>query len=169
MSRSGYSDDGDDQWAFIRYRGAVASAMRGKYGQAFLNEMLAAMDALPEKRLIAEDLMEVEGAVCAIGAVGKARGIDMTQLDPENIERVADTFGIADCLAREIVYTNDECFDRETPAERFVAMRAWIKNQIWHARGCVDNPSGETPRYPKDLGLWNPRYHYKAVVALNEI
>lgn len=32
MSRCGYSDD-YDQWALIRWRGAVESAIRGKRGQ----------------------------------------------------------------------------------------------------------------------------------------
>ena len=46
MSRSGYGDD-IGQWDLIRWRGAVQSAMCGKRGQAFLKEMLAALDALP--------------------------------------------------------------------------------------------------------------------------
>ena len=70
MSRSGYSDDWDigDNSGWL-YRGAVERAIKGKRGQAFLKEMLAAMDALPEPKLIAEEL-EQEGAVCAIGSVG---------------------------------------------------------------------------------------------------
>lgn len=58
MSRSGYTDDGWDdesaQWAAIRYAGALKSAVRGKKGQAFLRELLAALDAMPVKRLIRE-------------------------------------------------------------------------------------------------------------------
>ena len=57
MSRSGYVDDMCDEWALIRYRGAVKSAIRGKRGQAFLREMLAALDAMPEKRLISGALV----------------------------------------------------------------------------------------------------------------
>ena len=57
MSRSGYVDDMCDQWAMIRYRGAVRSAIRGRRGQAFLREMLAALDAMPEKRLTAGALV----------------------------------------------------------------------------------------------------------------
>jgi len=57
MSRSGYTEDNDDQWALIRWRGAVKSAMRGKRGQAFLRELLAALDAMSVKRLIANDLV----------------------------------------------------------------------------------------------------------------
>lgn len=133
MSRSGYSDDIDDNWSWIRWRGYVASAIRGKRGQAFLREMLAAMDAMPEKKLIANDLETADGAVCAIGSVGKARGIDMSSLDPEDYSTVAATFGINEKLVQEIVYMNDEAFDNywcKTPEERFQKMRAWIASHI---------------------------------------
>jgi hypothetical protein len=127
MSRSGYSDDceGGDL-----YRGAVASAIRGKRGQAFLKEMLQALDALPEKTLIDYDLKR-DGQFCAIGAVGHARGVDMSDLDPEDIEHVAATFGIAAAMAREIVYENDEANWRiEMPEQRFERMRTWISQTI---------------------------------------
>jgi len=151
MSRSGYIEDMDDQWAFIRWRGYVASAIRGKRGQAFLREMLAAMDAMPEKRLIAKELECADG-VCAIGTVGKARGVDMSALDPENYDAVATTFGINEKLAQEIVYMNDEAFIFETDAKgcikrdengkslyltpegRFEKMRAWIVSHIREPR-----------------------------------
>lgn len=162
MSRSGYVDDMEDRWQHIRWRGAVTSALRGKYGQAFLNEMLAALDALPEKKLIRDEL-EAEGAVCAIGAVGQARGLDMKGVDPTNSDRVADLFGIADALAREIVYTNDELFWKETPEQRFAAMRDWIRSEIWIWRGCVDDPDGEGD-HRMHRGL-----HWKAVIAWNEV
>jgi hypothetical protein len=133
MSRSGYSDDFDDNWQQIIWRGAVASAIRGKRGQAFLKEMLAAMDALPEKKLIAEEL-ELDGAVCAIGAVGKARGLDMSKIDPEEKDQVTCAFGIAGALASEIAYENDEAANwyrnEETPEARFTRMRNWVKSKI---------------------------------------
>lgn len=130
MSRAGYCDGDDDQWGSIRWRGAVASAIRGKRGQAFLREMLTAMDALPEKKLVAHEL-EMDGQVCAIGSVGMARGIDMSQLDPENYSKIADTFGISEALAREIVYENDEGGWRDdTPEKRFERMRAWVVNNL---------------------------------------
>lgn len=131
MSRSGYSDDCDNEWMLIRCRGAVASAMRGKRGQAFLYEMLHALHSLPEHKLIAEDL-EKDGRVCAIGAVGKARGIDMAKLDPEDAEGIAAAFGISPALAREIVFENDDDWSSrdETPEARFIRMRKWIEDHI---------------------------------------
>lgn len=130
MSRSGYSDDADDQWASICWRGAVTSAIRGKRGQAFLKEMAVSLEALPVKVLVASKL-EDEGAVCAIGSVGKKRGVDMSKIDPEDYHSVAGSFGISEALAREIMYMNDEGgFWEETPEARFQRMQAWVKKLI---------------------------------------
>lgn len=129
MSRANYSDD-LEQGVLAMWRGAVRSAINGRRGQAFLKEMLAALDALPQKRLIS-DALECGGEVCAIGSVGKARGIDMSRLDPEYSEQIAHTFGIADALTREIEYINDEAeWKAETPEERFVRVRAWVVSKI---------------------------------------
>ena len=118
------------------------SAIRGKRGQAFLREMLAALDAMPEKKLITEDLerqpeglpfaLREEGGVCAMGSVGKARGIDMTALDPHEPDQIAATFGVAEVLAREIAFENDEGgpWWKETPEARWARMRKWIESQI---------------------------------------
>lgn len=110
MSRSGYSDD-IDNWELIKWRGQVASSIRGKRGQAFLRDLLAALDAMPEKRLIAWELEE-SGEVCAIGSLGKARGVDMSKIDPSEPTAVAAAFNIAEPLAQEVVYENDECGGR---------------------------------------------------------
>lgn len=129
MSRSGYSEDWDDNTGWL-YRGAVKRALQGRRGQAFLKEMLTALDALPVKELVAWEL-EKDGSVCAIGAVGKARGIDMAKLNPEDADTVSGTFGIAPAMAREIAYENDEAnYKPETPAERYQRVRLWIESEI---------------------------------------
>jgi hypothetical protein len=128
MSRSGYVDD-CDQWDLIRWRGAVNSAIRGKRGQAFLQEMLAALDAMPEKSLIENDLQTETGEVCAMGAVGLKRGIDMSKVDPEDREQVAEAFGISQAMAAEIAYENDESWG-ETPEKRWTRMRKWVVAHI---------------------------------------
>lgn len=167
MSRSGYHDDMDDVLALGRWRAQVRSATRGKRGQKLLRDMLSALDAMPEKRLVADEI-EVsseadrrnaqawvklfgdpasaqryydtivarrpaeyrEGDVCALGALGRARGLNMIDLDPEQPEAVAAAFDIAEPLAREIVYMNDEAGYRETPEQRWARMRAWVAAQI---------------------------------------
>jgi hypothetical protein len=132
MSRSGYTEDHDNEWQLIMYRGAVASATRGARGQKLLRDLLDALDKLPERKLIAGELEEA-GAVCALGAVGRERGLDMSGLDPYDPDTIAGTFGIAPALAREIVYENDECGRNETPEQRFERMRRWVASQIKEA------------------------------------
>ena len=128
MSRSDYTDDGE---AVNLWRGAVASALRGSRGQAFLREMLASLDALPEKKLIAADLVSPAGEVCALGAVGKSRSLPMETVVPEDYESVARLFGIAEAMQREIVFLNDEGgpYD-ETPDARWRRMRNWVVRNI---------------------------------------
>lgn len=128
MSRSCY-DDCCDGWDLIRWRGAVASAIRGKRGQQMLREMAAALDAMPEKRLIAERL-EAEGEVCAMGCLGKARAIDMSGIDPYEPEAVAKAFGIAPAMAQEIAFINDDWGRRATPEERWGIVRRWVSEQL---------------------------------------
>lgn len=128
MSRAGYSND-LEQWALIRWRGAVVAAFKGKRGQAFLREMLAALDAMPQKRLVASEL-EKDGDVCALGCVGRQRGLVQTEIDPEDYEHVAKAFGIAEAMAREIEYHNDEGEWNETPEQRWTRMRAWVAGQL---------------------------------------
>lgn len=127
------------------WRGAVASAIRGRRGQAFLEEMLAAFDALPERKLIENSLIENDGAVCALGAVGKARALDMQKIDPEDHETVAGAFGVAHALACEIMFENDEgagYWAKETPEQRFERMRRWVESLISRPQASA-MPSGK--------------------------
>jgi hypothetical protein len=134
VSRSGYSDDCDN-WDLIRWRGAVASAIRGRRGQAFLREMLAAMDTLPAPRLI-EGALELGGDVCALGSIGRARGVDMSSgIDLYDREAAANLFGISEAMAAEIAFVNDEQAIRpETPEQRFRRVREWIVSKLHEAK-----------------------------------
>lgn len=153
MSRSSYSDDCDG-WDLIRWRGAVASAIRGRRGQAFLREMLAALDAMPEKRLIRGRFIE-NGEACALGVVALARGCDVSKVDPEDSEQVAGAFGISEALAAEIEYENDEFYDYGlgaaiySPGERLWRhMRAWVAENITEGSTVTGSPGdikGATP------------------------
>lgn len=130
LSRAGYSDDGGGGWRLIMWRGAVASAIRGARGQAFLKEMLGTLDAMPEKRLISEELITKEGEVCAIGSVGKARGLPMENLDVQDYDGIAAAFGISQALVREIEYENDDYWHTETPEHRWERVRRWVVENI---------------------------------------
>lgn len=159
MSRSGYSEDCDG-WALIRWRGAVTSAIKGTRGQQLLREMAAALDAMPDKRLVSGELEE-DGEFCALGVLGAQRGLNLDAIDPEDPECVANAFDIAPALASEIVFENDEVvgewrtveheicgpmrphwpdfgsrirrtsvYDESAPARRWRHVRAWVESKI---------------------------------------
>lgn len=127
MSRSGYSEDCDG-WALIRWRGAVASAIRGKRGQELLRDLVKALDSLPEKKLALDSLVTPSGEYCALGAVGRMRGIDIGSIDTYEREDVARAFGISGALAAEIMFQNDE-YGR-TNEDRWIRMRRWATEHI---------------------------------------
>jgi hypothetical protein len=129
MSRHGYSDDCDDDLALGRWRAQVMSAIRGKRGQKLLTDLAEALDAMPEKKLIKEELKTADGSYCALGVLGAKRGIDLDKIDPEDFETVSNEFDIAEQLAREIVYENDEG-SWGTPEERWQHMRKWVSQHI---------------------------------------
>jgi len=131
MSRSGYVDD-LESWEHIMWRGAVASAIRGKRGQALLAEMLVVFDAMPVKELIVEEL-ERDGQHCALGVVGKARGLPLGEIDVYEREEVGKAFNIAGALASEIAFINDEggaYWKEEDPKCRWARVREWVSEQI---------------------------------------
>lgn len=147
MSRSGYYHGGNE-WAFICWRGAVAQAIRGRRGQVLLREMAEVLDAMPVKELVAGALQDGD-KVCALGAVGVNRGMNMAELDPKNPLLVAHAFGIARALAAEIAYINDEdpfagtlgrarwdvettrwLWQEESPADRWARVRKWVGSKL---------------------------------------
>jgi hypothetical protein len=139
MNRSGYSDDCENLGL---WRGNVDRAIHGKRGQAFLREMAAALDAMPVKELVADEIMRDSEHVCAIGAVAVARGLDVKSLDVTDGESVGQVFGVARHLACEIAYVNDERGHyQETPAARWLRMRAWVTEKL----RTVPSPSENKP------------------------
>jgi len=132
MSRSGYCED-DEENLFGLYRGNIERASRGKRGQKFFRELVAALDALPEKRLIVGALEEQEGAVCALGALRKAKGIPLEPLRESDWDALGDAFDVAPMLTQEVMFENDDDFgyhDDTTPEQRWKRMRAWAVAQI---------------------------------------
>lgn len=157
MSRSGYTDDGWDdpsgRWDMIRWRGRVTSSIRGKRGQKFLRDLIAALDAMPVKELIYGQLIDEGGRVCALGALSRHRGMDTKKQDDlrqsceedgdEGFynESLACDFDVATPLIQELQYTNDEVWFQyeEKPTEqtqqdknerRWRVVRAWAERHL---------------------------------------
>jgi hypothetical protein len=134
MSRSGYTydmwDENDSMGTFNCYRANVNRAFNGKNGRAFLQELAEAMDAMPEKRLIANELINPVGEVCAIGAVCKKRNLDVSQVNIEDPEEVAKLVKISKALAAEIEGENDDGPRGETPEGRFMRIRQWVSDRL---------------------------------------
>lgn len=120
MTHSGYVDG---------YERSVGNALASKRGRAFLFELRDALDAMPVKELISGDLINENGECCALGAVARARGMDVSDVDPGCREEVGRRFDIAPCMAAEIAFENDtnRMFGPELcPAERWKHMRRWV-------------------------------------------
>jgi hypothetical protein len=137
MSRSGYSDDCTSNSLNV-WRGAVASALRGKRGQSFLREFIETLDAMPVKELAAHSFQDEDGKVCALGSVCVARGVPMTGfidgMEEMDRDKVGSALNIAPAMAAEIVWMNDEgthwrC-DDESGAARWKRMRAWAVENL---------------------------------------
>ena len=88
-----------------------------------------ALDEMETKELIADELVAADGAVCALGSLGKKRGYSMADVDVEDADLVASMFDVAPQLAREIVSINDDGY-YSTPADRWKAVRQWVASQI---------------------------------------
>ena len=144
MSRSGYVEGCEmDQWDFIRWRGAVASAIRGKRGQTLLKELEAALVAMPTKELCKNDFANPEtGQVCALGSVAVKRKLDqgktveaaMKEVGSEfpegtEAEEVSDEFDISDALAKEITWVNDDEAPTD-PKGRYEYVLGWVREKL---------------------------------------
>lgn len=138
MSRSGYyegdCDDNESLLAAGRWNAQIKSAIRGKRGQKFLLDLVAALDALPEKKLIANDLQR-EGSFCALGALAHHRAIkvDIDRDDDDDWEdsewaKLGSAFDIAEQLARETMFINDET--ARTDEDRWQYVRRWALRNL---------------------------------------
>lgn len=136
MSRSGYTDDDWDDDSDARhnlYRANVDRAIKGRRGQKFFRELAAAMDAMPEKVLITDELINEEGDCCTLGVVCRSRGLDVSEVDVEDPDEVGKLLRIPSMLAAEIEWWNDDdgaWKSSETPQDRWVRMRRWVESHI---------------------------------------
>lgn len=135
MGRSGYTEDGDDEYNQAGlWQANVRRATTGRRGQKFFRALLEALDALPKKELVEGELEDENGAVCALGAFRVAKGLSLDRAIAESDwDALGKAFAAAPLLMREVMFQNDDDFGEhpgETPGKRFERMRAWVAKQI---------------------------------------
>lgn len=128
MRRSGYVII-DDPLELGRWRGMVASAIRGKRGQAFLRRLIAALDAMPWKGLIADKLGDEYGRICAVGAALKAAGQNLSNWEPYDHEGLGAALNIHACLVKEVEALND--FEGGPVRPWDLAEYRWARMRYW--------------------------------------
>jgi len=115
--RIGYSDEEDYPGQFGLWQANCRRSLKGRAGQAALRELEAALLALPEKRLIADKMIDAEGEVCAIGALAKYKGRDLLaepHVGPDDefegdgeMEEIGMELGMPRLVAWKVVSKND--------------------------------------------------------------
>ncbi len=155
MARIDYSEDEDRPGQFALFQANCGRSLRGKAGQRALRDLEAALLALPEPRLIRDQLW-ADGEVCAIGAYAQYKGLDVTNYDPEDeSDAVGVAAGMPRLVAWKVVALNDIELDtvwevadgpiqrghgvyhggvpliREmTPEERYVKVLGWVRKHL---------------------------------------
>jgi len=138
-----YESDGPDTSGL--WFASMRKGMRGARGQAALRELEAALLALPERRLIEDEMCDGEG-VCAAGALLLKRATDRGEDRKAALDRIAGTWGDLDAgiayrpLAKElgigatlawaIMEVNDEDCGGMEPEDRYAAVLDWVRRNI---------------------------------------
>jgi hypothetical protein len=149
VSRGYIEGDGSESPFMYLQQSIYERALKSKRGRKLLRDLANALDAMPVKRLVPNSFEAPTGEVCSLGAVGRARGLDMTPLEAiaseisnsvndyeagESIcllnEEAAAAFDAARTLVAEIMFTNDDGPLHETPEQRFVRMRMWVAGHL---------------------------------------
>lgn len=115
--RFSYTDEEDVPGQFALWQANCQRSINGKKGQAALRELEAALLALPDKRLIAEKMIDADGEVCAIGALAKYKGRDLLaepHIGPDDefegdgeMEEIGMELGMPRLVAWKVVCKND--------------------------------------------------------------
>jgi hypothetical protein len=141
MMRISYSEEEDFPGQFGLWQGNCDRSINSKAGQAALRELEAALLALPDKRLIAGELENADGEVCAIGALAKFRQ-HAPHADPEcEMEEIGIELGMPAMVAWKVVALNDLELDRRwdketgqlvaiTPEERYERVLAQVRKWL---------------------------------------
>lgn len=150
MSRYGWDgDDGDypSHWWEID----LARALTSGRGQRILREIEHALRSMPERRLLADAIVEWDdegqaGAVCAVGAYAAFKQVQAGKTWPEAFAVLAERYGgdadewetqqlgrsvgLARTVAWHLGWLNDEMYGDLKPRQRWRAILKWTRSQI---------------------------------------
>lgn len=139
--RISYSDEEDYPGQHDLWQANCTRSIESKEGQAALRELEQALLALPSKRLIANELEDADGEVCAIGALARYRNYT-PKADPDwEMEEVGVELGMPELVAWKVVALNDIdldlYYDRKqdrcvpyTPEERYERVLAQVQKWL---------------------------------------
>jgi hypothetical protein len=92
--------------------------------------MVAALDAMPVKELTTDVLATSGGRCCALGAVCKARNIQIVDDEEYCSDEVAHMLGIPRQVVVEVMFINDEACSYGGPRLRWKDMRSWAEEHL---------------------------------------
>jgi hypothetical protein len=174
VSRLYERDDDWESWMDGQRAGALRSAIQGRRGQRFLQDLINALDALPEPELSAGALEDEEtGCCCAFGAVRRFRGAESVPLyfhpmeEDVTSDKLAKPFDVSRALAWEVVEANEGWCKSNSPGarrQRFKEVRRWAvgallaprsRGVLPRSRGAADGSRGSL--HP--ISLTQPQDH----------
>ena len=145
-------DEEDYNNQALLWEANLERSLKGRKGQAALRELEAALLALPDKRLIANQTVDDGGSVCAIAALAQHRGYkgDLSlpkepDYDKDDFEywdeyeyqeaveaamlKIAADLGVPRMVASAIIYENDDTYI-STPEQRYTKMLRWTQRHL---------------------------------------
>ena len=161
MSRfDSYDDNDGESYPAHWWQNDLRRALTSKRGQRILRDIEAALLALPEHKLIADQIIDVVDwdengdpvetprffGVCAVGAYAVHRKmVEGTpwneavlelgeeypvEVDCFETQQLGQSLGLARTVAWQLAYLNDERFASCTPEERHAGVLYWVRGQI---------------------------------------
>jgi hypothetical protein len=153
MSRFSGAEDSYDNAGYL-WEKTVELALRGKKGRVALEELRAALLALPRKRLVTGTLCNDAADVCALGALGVYRRVQLGDHPAEAYQFVWDhqpkysdgelidddlwstmdfaqqELGLTRALADAVSYQNDEGIYAARPEWLYDRMLEWVEMRL---------------------------------------
>lgn len=154
-----FSEDEDFNNAAILWEANQERSLKSKKGQAALRRLEAALLALPEPKLIADAIEDVDGLVCGLGALAKHERLkDIPELpqrpaddapseewdewfsdDQETVIEdamlsLAAALNVPKLVAIAIIHENDDSYGTQTPEARYAKVLAFTRR--WITRDC---------------------------------